>query len=975
MDMKSEEKHSFRWRRLVGKRLTAMALALLLLLLLLSPLSEGIRACAVDAPKSDNIFIYNNTGSYTSMVYVLTEAGDEASAFRVYQDRNGTVLLGEAAQDLHEGYCAIRLSEYMASANVYVTRVTEEGESRPVTVSGTSGVNPTVMMNMRQVDAAKKLDASGFLGDYVRGRGQLRAGDFYMVEVRLLQFTAIDSVTIPLRYDPALLEPASVTTGSMVTQNTAANLDAAAQGTTFNVPTTRSHSYGILPGTDFSRWKNTKTNESGSFSASTAGGSYQYINTNTGLIKLSAGIGTPTAFGTGSYTQFVRFFFRAKEDVTLTGSLPVWFATEADCPDSAIDSDTLRVMYFDPASPNGIFPALGGANVMTIPPTLQPTDAYTEEDPLQLTVHDLDGLPESYFSALSARTLQTDEVEIYNYTNYTASGNSTGTLDEDLEDRMLIRESVFIYPRDTVRVYLSDGTGYRKIAEGQANGEGQVDLSLGTGNLLPEGGTVYVTTARQGQGESVKVPVPYPREVSRDVYFKIYRSSWEDDHPVEAYTAGSLRDVKLGEQLQLRIYFNNFYDLMSYGFAVHYDPQVVQAATMTYEPLTTGTVQEAQFKAGESCFFVGRDLSNVTLTEQVVYNTWERLKKAQEAGDTAETAVVETEIEQIISRLALADRTAFERLAMDVAVKYTIGVSDERVPWKGGLLFTGSEHRDDPSTYPYVNNEAGYLQLYSASLAKPPLTLEREGGYHFLTINFVAKSYGDPDFRLATDLDDAYCEALPKGKQAVLVGGGYNVGITEHWEVCPMGSQPEITLLQGNACLSDLQSYAVYLYNGAAYRDPGFVAAMPNGMTVPEEDVRRYYVDDTGQEVQLPVYSEEEALDLFTVRGNKYSDAYRLIYEYVTPDGKYSCQAVRDIYIIFRKGDVNRDGEIDLFDEQALAKHLNGTQALDLSDPLYLQKTVDVDGDGTVKAEDRETLCDNNLGILGILQDYVMPVP
>lgn len=960
-------------------------LALLFLVLAIAMPILKTPVSAVEAP--EQVYVYNTS---SPAVYILTPGGEKDSTYRVYSDSACQNLLGEAQKDALGGYCVVPLKESPGNnSTIYVTRETQEGVSKAKSISTGASATPSIGLWMLNVNEKYKVPANSysespnFEGQRIFSNGKLVEGNFYQVEVRLSNFAAIDSVTIPLRYDTSCLEPASIKasgSASYLRAMTESVKNAALSGSkAFAVPSANSLNYGIVPGYHFNSWKSADSSALPSFtSPPTDGtGSYQTVNTSTGLIKVEAGIETPAPFGQSGNTQFIRFFFRATKSVSLK-SLPVWFATEADCPPDAMESDTLRITYYDPASPNGIFPALGGANVMTAPPVLQSASLFDEAEPVQLNAKSIPDLPQSYLTAVAAGTLQQDEVQVYNYTNYTADGTGIGTLDATLDDRLVISSSTAIRPQEVLRVYVVDGTGYRKIGEGQANAEGQVDMSLGKNGLQPEGGTVYVAVVRNNQ-ESAKVAVPYAKEVTRDVTFRICRSGWDGSHAGGNYAANPalLQDVEVGERLQMRIYFNNFYDLMSYGFAIHFNSAVVQAADANYEPMATGAVPEDAYKAGTTGFSVGEDLYNVTLTEQLVYYAWQRAENAEAAGDAEELASAEAEITELIGQLGLADREAFDQMANDVSVKYDMGVPDTTAPWKGGLLFAGNAS-ETTDAFPYVDNDGGCVQFLSASLVRSPLTLERENGYHFLNINFVVRSKGNPDFRLAADSDSAYCKVLPQGKQAVLADGGYGtdgygIGITEHWEVQPMGDEVKIELQPGNALLADGDNYAEFLYNGADYRDPGFTLRMRDGTTGDVTAVNRYYMDGD-RKVSLPQYTETEALDLFRIHSGWYSDSYTLVYEYVAPDSTQTVQVERHINVIFQKGDVNRDGEIDLFDEQALANHLNGTSMLDTSDALYTAKTVDVDGDGTISDGDRDALRNNSLGRTMIWQDYTMPI-
>lgn len=982
-------------------RLASMLLAVLLILGLIEPLGVGMPVSATDAPAAENIYVYNSNSTgwsnmVPSVVYILTNGTDSEAVYRVYADYGeGRELLGSGQQNGTEGFCAVTLSEILdQNQTLYVTRTVGTDESASVTVNAGGRSTPTISLNMNEINSTRipvsnESEVSNFRGTPIMRQGRLSnrtltKGKYYQVEVLLSGFTAVDAVMIPLRYDTNYLKPATGVSGSgynYLQPMSDANFNAAKDGITFAVPYASGYregkTYGVFPGMHFTSWVDSKKN-AGSFSLPTEGGEYQSLNTTTGLYKLQASVKNPAPFGSNSTTQFVRFYFQATQTVTLD-SEPVWFASAADCPEDAKDSDALRLTYYDPASPNGIQATLSGANVMTPPPVLKSVDVLAAPDGVDetlvtLSASDVPSLPDSYFNAVRLASgttqLKADEVRIYNYTNYSASGDGIGTLDSSTYDKLEIDSSVAIRANDYVRVYVYDGTAYQQIGEGQARGDRKVSIDLGMGNLRPEGGVVYVSVVR-GSQESPKVQVPYVKEVSRDITFQICRSGWAEDHAIVDYKRNPeiLNDVKLGEQIQIRIYFNNIYELMSYGFAIHFDPRFVKVANIQYEAMGSGTVLEESYKNGDSCFAPGKDLTNVTLTEQIIYQA------AQRAD--------ETEIQELIDELGI-DRDTFDQIAADVEVKYDVGVTagTGELPWKGGLLFTGE--RGDNSGLPYVDNGKGCVQFLSASLVKPS-NMEREGGYHFLSVNFVATANagysGAPDFRLATDVDDAYCPVLPRGKQVVLMGGADNLGITEYWEVAPMGDHVEMTLADGNS--NDVTNpTALYLYEGSAFRDPGFSVIQASGASVPLSDVKRFYVDADDQDAvqnphhygtMLDTYEKDEVLDIFHVKDGEYSAHYIMYYEYGPHEGT-SDPLTRDIYIIYRKGDVNRDGEINLFDEQALADHTSGYMELDLGDELYRSKTVDVNQDGEVDDWDREQLLRRSLGYGEFIQDYVMPV-
>lgn len=992
-------------------RLASVLLAALLILGLIEPLGVGLPVSATDKPLAENIYVYNSNANTTasrvySVVYILTNGTDSEAVYRVYRDAQCTNLIGEGRQNGTEGFCAVTLSGnektddtgiIMANQTIYVTRSIDGEESAPTSVNTGTRYSPAIQLNMNRINSnssgryqvpfTSESEVGNFKGATVVNQGRLQSGaaltkdSYYQVEVKLSGFSWIDAVLIPLRYDTRYLRPATGVSGASynyLQPMSDANFEAAKNGVTFAIPYTSGYkegmTYGVFPGLHFSSWVDSKKN-AGTFSLPTDNGSYQSLNTSTGLYKLQASVKNPASFGTsGTSTQFVRFYFQATEDVTLD-SVPVWFASETDCPEDVKDSDSLRLTYYDPAAPNGIQATLSGANVMTPPPALKPADILgttdeVDETLITLSAVDVPYLPASYLNAITSTQLKANEVKIYNYTNYSESGDGQGTLDSSDTDKLVIESSVAIRSGDSVRVYIQDGTAYERIGEGDVTGDRKVKVDLGMGNLRPEGGVVYVSVVHNDQ-ESPKVQVPYVKEVTRDVTFQICRSGWSEEHGTGSYDMHPelLDDVKLGEQIQIRIYFNNIYELMSYGFAIHFDPRFVKVANIQYEAMESGTVLEEDYKNGTSCFAPGKDLTNVTLTEQLVYQTAQRQD--------------ETEIQSLIDELGI-DRTTFDQIAEDVKVKYDVGVTEGtgELPWKGGLLFTGD--REDNSGLPYVDNENGCVQFLSASLVKPS-TMEREGGYHFLSVNFIATANagmsGGPDFRLATDMDTAYCPVLPRGKQVVLMGDAGNLGITEHWNVAPMGDHVEMTLADGNSNEVDNPT-ALYLYEGSAFRDPGFSVIQANGANVDLSTVKRFYVDADDQDavqnpnrdgITIESYQEDEVLDVFHVKDGKYSAHYILYYEYGT-QGAEPVQLTRDIYIIYRKGDVNRDGEINLFDEQALADHEAGTRLLDLSDELFRTKTADVDQDGTVDGMDGEQIRRQSLGYGNIEQEYRMPV-
>lgn len=976
--------------------------------------ADGENQIQSQAPNAGNCVLYNYNRSdkaLTPTLYVWNEAA--AATYRVYDGDGATaVLIGSARSQTQGSCCVVPLNADLlstSSGTVYVSRQTDgEAESARTALSHTAASTPTVGFQVFEPKVAMQNGteplSQTYKGTQKSRPDQLAAGKYYMVDVVLSNFTKIQSLTLPIKYDPEILELTSLTYGTVngvsgYRFGARVSADDGVLLGNFMIPANITSptivggnpSYGIGVYPDLYNWGATQSTTNSSAWTQTP-----YVNTGTGLIKLEFStenepVDIRTLGGTtSSMRRIVRLYFKCLKKPTDTSAS--WaaaakdtnsilhFATLADVPEG-VTSLNEQQRYCHIASQYGYTASIQTMNLLAPPLSVSSDGLYSSENRTALTAADIYALPQSLSTADDRiRTMLENHAKVFNYTNYgDGRGLSLGTLDANYNDRFVLtpsnEENGAARQGDVINIYLPDGT--RIAGPTTVDGEGGVAIDLGTINLLPGGGSVYVTVTRSGV-ESAKVEIPYAPEMHRDVYFKLNSSGFAG---TDGAGLSNNQTVKAGDQIRVDIYFNNFDDLLVYTFNLRFNASVVQAADSRFHRMVQdGYISEESFNNDESCIKAGADLSGITFNEEMAYDCW----KKYESGELSEA-----EVQSTMEALGIESLVRLEEIAHGVEVKYAFG---ENIAWNGGLLFTGPARepgtngaqdpgRDEDSLYPYVNNTTGTLRIASATLMHPPLVLQRAGdGYHFLTLYFVAVTSGDPGFEIkgvsGSRTNGVETVHSMDGTELVLSGPGDSdttastvcaASFTAHWQGYKMEEVEKtavIKLAKGNANTEDQNAAALFLYNGYAFRDPGFtlqsaddsiLVDTANGRV--DADVVRYYMA-AGVRHELPAWEAEETLyDYFVVPAGAHSATYDLCYEY-TDTGGSTVQAVRKVYVIFMRGDINGDGEINLFDEQ----HLVTGKLSD--DELYNNKTV----------LEQTALHNVLMGIDTIQQSYIMPV-
>ena len=995
-----------------GKRMFAVILSIALLLTFAAPALPSATTARADddavvsMPDPDNIFFYYTSYLdsrmdvvYVPTVYIMASRDDLGATYYV-RDGNNANFLGQADVDPTGTSCVITLSAKPSKTTLDVRRSVNGVMSnwQTVTIVNDTVNMPKVEMNVYKVNTNNSLSISNTAAarassTAISGNGdKIEKGSFYEVEVTLKNFTALNFVTVPFHYDTGYLRPAQVKS-SKVSQISDESLNKikSEKGTVFSVATSRTSiqdsAYGVVTGVAFRAWKGTEYAQFTPIPLDPADTSYQYMNGTTGLIKLQASIDKPMPFGTTTTYgyQFVRLYFEALEDLTLSDDLKIGdlihFATEDDCPEEYKDTDS-AVYWYDLSSPYGISPSLFGANVLASPPTALTTATSTKR--LQLAASDFKTLSYSYDTALSdssGKKLLQDEVKVNNYSNY-----GDYILDPWEEDTLELESSSNLKLGDVLKVYKlkSDNSGYDFLAEAEYTTLG-ISMSLGKNKLDPEGGTLYLSTARYNSNsglwaESAKVPITYAAESSRKVTFEVTRSSWPSTHEPIYYTSSNEPDYNVlkDERLQLKIYFNDINDLMSYGFALHFDNNIIKVADLNYEVMPSGTVIEALSEDAESKtpFTAGEDMAySASLTEQIFYDAYMVYENSGKTWDDEDPI------------WDLADDYGLEFVDI-IAIGQAVEEKYARDPaWQGGLMYTGEREGSEVTTFPYVDNENGFIQFIEASL-EPSDELKRDEGYgyHFLTINFVAVNAGNPALRLVSDSDSNTLYnsgTLPSGRR-VLISSGKAVGIFSQWFMAPMPST-QIVLEKGNAHSMDPDENDIYIYNNKSFTEPGYQVALPDGTFLPNPvgkvNIEFVHILADGSESEPDAPYTDGAETALTISdsgvGEGYYDQYKIkySYEYSNSGETITATAERSIYVLHIPGDINRDGVVDIFDEQDYANHINGVKPLDealTKHSIFKLKTVDLTRDGTIDNDDREVIRRSNLGVSEILQDYNM---
>lgn len=966
------------------------------------------------APDTNHCVLYNYSRDDTNLTPTLYMWNvSDTATYRVYANRWATDAIGSANGQTQNLNCIIpldaeKLSE--GSGTVYVTRqMAGESESSRVSVRYSSAATPCLAFDVTEASASAQSGGAVSLtqGPSVWQPSALVEGRYYVVNVSMNNFTKVQNLALPIKYDPEILELVKLTPANE-NGNVIYRFDGAAASTEagdliqFMTPSSMNAytvggnpTYGIGIYQALLDWGAKQNTDNKSEWAQSP-----YVNTHTGLIKLEFTSSDDTVDfsenNTASNNRIIRLYFKCLRtpDEAIGNwaeSRTIHFASAADVPEG-VTGLAEQQKYYSITSPNGYTASIQSMDLLAPPLSVSTDGVYTQGT--GLTAAQVYALPRSYTSTdEQIRKLIENQVKVYNYSNSNGIGSSGRPLDYQTDDILLLtpsnRENGAAKQGDLISVYLAESDTSTRLIGGPTavTGDGGVAINLGTGNLDPAGGQVYVSVTRAGR-ESAKVAVPYDAERSRDVYFQVHSSGTPESSNGTAVD----RDftVKRGDQIRLDLYFNHFDDLLAYTFNLSFNEQIVQASDRDFHILVSdGYISEKAVNEKRSCLAVGKDMSGITVHDELIYTTWQSYQNGEKT---------QQDVEDLMSALEISGWDELEQRYHDICVKYSFGDASQ---WHGGLLFTGpvreaeSNSTEDPgrsedTLYPYVNNGTGTLRIASATLVNPPLMLERDGeGYHFLSVYFVAVGSGKPSFTIsgASGTRDANGTEVvrPNEKTDVILSGpGESYGstsaatvcampFTAHWQTYSMTEVQKtarIQLYDGNALAEDNDSTALYLYPGFAFRDPGFVLQTEDDVVVVntatgvyQKTISRYIEDEAGKKTTLPDWSDQEAItDIFVIPEGKTSAAYDLKYEYAYEDSagtQKTVSAVRKVYVIYMRGDLNGDGAISLFDEQWRE---DGTV---VEDPLYQSKTY---------VDDQSKLHTHLMGGEQILSEYQMPV-
>ena len=975
-----------------GKRLVSvLTVALLIVMQLLGcvPLSvyaaeDGVQS---NAPNAGNCIVYNYTcsdiyGETNGLVPTLYmwNLGGEAT-YRVYNSQTDGDLIGMGTYNPQGACCAIPLDvDWMNSGGgtVYVScQSLGMTESDRVAVPYTDSRTPSVSMEMWDLrnnvgDGSNLVSTNS--KNVRRTPGNMVVGNYYVADIVLNNITKVQSVTLPIKYDPTVLELTALSptviggTAGYKIGNPVKTNEEGVLISPFMIPSNivdngtcyvvgGNPSYGIGVYSDLFAW-GAKQDTTGSSQWRQT----PYVNTETGLIKLEfssdnvVDLSHLNGSAIPSYShRVVRLYFKCLAKGTGTwgekGS-PLYFASTDDIP-AGITDLALQQRYHHISSPNGYRASIQSLNLLAPPPSVK--EAVPVVGNLVLTAEQVYELPQSLSTDDRIKQMLENTVKVYNYTNYTADPDTfdPGLLDFGIDDYLILTpsntEAGAAKKNDKITVYVRKGSGFEKIAGPETvDNEGGIAMRLGTSNLSPDGGSVYVTVTRSGE-ESAKVEIPYEAEMGRNVYFDLKSSGYDNDYSM-SITPGY--KVKAGDQLRLDIYFNNFSDLLSYTFHIRFNPSVLQAADSGFHKLgTDGYIAPETLADGTSCLKTGVDLTGITLNEQIAYNAYTEYK-AMNMSEAEAMEIMDTALPDKIDTVAKMDAAAAE-----IYLKLSFG---DDLNWDGGLMFTGPARppgtngaddpgRDEDALYPYVNNYTGVLRLASATLKNPPIKINKTGvdengelthGYHFLSVYFTAVTSGETGLEIngaaerrngvekVSKADGTELILSGPGRDLTTAGNVCDLPFMAHWSVSGMSAvakDPVMWLKQGN---KDNTVPDLYLYEGYPFTDPGFsVQGSDDKLVISTESsaadtagvVTRTVSGD--KTFDLAPWQKGERITTFDIPEGQFSAEYTITYSYTekasldNPDAEdKTVTKERKVYVLRRMGDYNGDGEVNFLD-------------------------------------------------------------
>lgn len=982
-----------------------IALALVVTLILdFLPLNVNAEEEQTALPDAKNCVVYknkteesarfdekDNTIEWTGIVptFYMWNYEQRDAVCRIYSDSVGGELMGTATYNHDSHYWAAPLtpeaniyknntSKRNYGDKVYVTlQESGKAESERVAVpypEHVASVSFEVTGLVNRVLTEPISESSKNAGGRASTPQRLTVGTYYVVDVLLNDFTKLQSITLPIKYDPSVLELTSLKyngSGYVIKSSSTANSvpvntgESGSRLTAFMTPSNMASdyssaiggnpTYGIGVYSDLCKMgaiqdtKNTGNSQS------------PYVNTETGLIKLELNnqdnvidLSTLSLRDTSGRTcRLVRIYFKcikrsSSSAWNIPGS-PLRFATSDDVP-AGVTDDTVAQRYYHLTSPNGCRASIQAINLLTTPLTAKVNLSAQKIMFLSEEVSAMPQAAEQSFDEKIAELIH-NTVHVYNYTNFV---DYTG-IDEGIDDALILSPSSDMGAAkqgDKISVYTKQGASFVKIIDEQpVDNEGGIALNLGTKNLDPAGGSVYVSVTRYGYDESAKIEVKYSPEMNRNVYFDLKASRY--DH--SATKRFSDYKVTSGEQLRLDIYFNNFSELYAYTFNIKYNKSVVQVSDRNFVPLigggAKGQISAASLSDGSSCLEIGQDLqSGVTFNER---EALEAYKKFQ-AGEMSQADAMDL-MNDVLPGENIDSLSAMDDVAQKIEMKLSFGDS---LAWEGGLLFS---HPDSTGLlYPYFDNNNGEIRVSSISLESAPVDINKTGvdadgndthGYHFLSIYFTAVTSGDPGFTISgagSEVNSGNVKRMTvnstDGTEMVLGGPGSSglsayktaskMPFMGYWSVAALEEKPRdpvIRLTSGNNGTSD----DLYLYEGYPFRDPGFLTQNSKGQivvntanptqisdaghAVKRTVVRSAYgsndVSEADRTFSLDAWQKDEKINLFTIPEGHFSATYTITYTYEEAADKAAEPQSRKVIVIRNKGDYNGDGHIGFLDE------------------------------------------------------------